>query len=75
MLEYDRNPDQRQAHLVKVVKDHISKRLLGGYELEEAGEFELRRLWGVVDQVRDLFLRPELIEGVLTNKWSPSTES
>ena len=75
LLEYDRNPDQRQAHLVKVVKDHISKRLLGGYELEEAGEFELRRLWGVVDQVRDLFLRPELIEGVLTNKWSPSTES
>lgn len=75
LLEYDRNPDQRQAHLVKVVRNHISKRLLGGYELEEAGEFELRRLWGVIDQVRDLFLRPELVEGILTNKWSPITES
>lgn len=75
LLEYDRNPDQRQAYLVKVIRNHISKRLLGGYEVEDAGEFELRRLWGIIDQVRDLFLRPELVEGILTNRWSPSVES
>lgn len=75
LLEYDRNPDGRQAYLVRVIRNHISKRLLGGYAIEDAGEFELRRLWGVIDQVRDLFLRPELIEGVLTNKWSPNMEN
>ncbi len=75
LLEYDRNPDQRQAYLVRIIRNHISKRLLGGYELEKAGEFELRRLWGVIDQVRDLFIRPELIEGALTNKWSANTEN
>ena len=31
-------------------------------------EVLLRRLWAIIDQVRDLFLKPELIEGILTSK-------
>ena len=69
LLEYDRNPDQRQVLLVKIIRDHIKKRFLTGYEIEDCNdEFMLRRLWLVIDQVRDLFLRPELVEGILTNK-------
>ena len=68
LLEYDRNPDDRQAYLIKVIRQHITKRFLLGKEIEEADEKQLRILWAMVDQVHDIFLRPELIEGILTNK-------
>lgn len=69
LLEYDRNPDQRQVLLVKIIREHVKKRFLVGYEIEDCNdEFILRRLWLIIDQVRDLFLRPELVEGILTNK-------
>ncbi|MFH1656164.1 MAG: DEAD/DEAH box helicase family protein [Candidatus Nealsonbacteria bacterium] len=69
LLEYDRNPDERQITLIKVIRDHIRKRLLNGEEIEDlTNEVLLRRLWAVIDQVRDLFLKPELIEGILTDK-------
>jgi hypothetical protein len=65
LIEYDRNPDERQVELVKIIREHLKKRLLGGHEIEEAtDELALRRLWALIDQVRDLFLRPELIEGI-----------
>lgn len=68
-LEYDRNPDERQAALVKIIKGHVKKRLLGGAELEDSrDEVLLRRLWAIIDQVRDVFLRPELIEGIFMRK-------
>ena len=31
-------------------------------------EVLLRRLWAIIDQVRDVFMMPELIEGIFTNK-------
>ena len=69
LLEYDRNPDERQVVLVKIVKDHIRKRLLGGTELENSSdELLLRRLWAVIDQIRDVFLKPELIEGIFVRR-------
>src|SRR3990167_6352555 len=69
LLEYDRNPDERQAVLVKIIREHIRKRLLGGTELNESSdELELRRLWAVIDQIRDVFLRPELIEGIFMRR-------
>jgi hypothetical protein len=69
LLEYDRNPDQRQALLVKIIRAHIKKRFLGGYEIEDCdNELLLRRLWLIIDQIRDVFLRPELIEGILINQ-------
>jgi superfamily II DNA or RNA helicase len=69
LLEYDRNPDERQVTLVRIIREHIKKRLSGGQELEESiDELALRRLWGVIDQVRDVFLRSELIEGIFTKR-------
>lgn len=75
LLEYDQNPDNRAAYLVKVIRYHIAEKFLGGREIEEADEKQLRMLWALVDQVRDVFMKTELIEGVLTNKWSPNEES
>ena len=68
LLEYDRNPDDRQAYLIKIIRQHITKRFLLGKEIEEADEKHLRVLWALIDQVHDIFLRPELIEGILTSK-------
>jgi type III restriction enzyme len=65
LLEYDSNPDDRQVHLIKIIREHLSKRFLFGKSLEEADEKQLRLLWAMVDQVRDLFVRPELIGGIL----------
>lgn len=75
LLEYDRNPDDRQAYLIKVIKEHIVKRFLLGKDIEEADEKQLRILWAMIDQIRDVFMKPELVEGILTNKWSANTES
>lgn len=68
LLEYDRNPDHRQVTLVKILKAHIQKRFLLGKEIDDADEKQLRILWAMIDQVRDIFMQPELIEGILTNK-------
>jgi len=69
LLEYDRNPDERQITLVKTIRNHIKKRFLLGSDVEESNdERQLRILWAMIDQVRDVFSRPELIEGIFTQK-------
>jgi superfamily II DNA or RNA helicase len=66
LIEYDRNPDERTVYLIRIIKTHIAKRFLFGKDIEEAEEKPLRILWAMIDQVRDVFLRPELIEGIFT---------
>jgi hypothetical protein len=69
LLEYDRNPDERQVILVKTIRDHIKKRLLLGSDIEESNdERRLRILWAMIDQVRDVFLRSELTEGIFAKR-------
>ena len=69
LLEYDRNPDERQAILVNIIRNHIKKRLLLGSDIDESNdEKRLRILWAMIDQVRDVFLRAELIEGIFTKR-------
>ena len=69
LVEYDRNPDDRQVILVSIIREHIKKRLLFGHDIEEStDEKALRILWAMMDQVRDVFLRPELIEGILAKR-------
>jgi len=68
LIEYDRNPDQRQVLLVKVVRDHIKKRFLLGKDIESGDEKLLRILWAMIDQIRDIFLKPELVEGIILSK-------
>lgn len=65
LIEYDRNPDDRQTVLMKILRDHIKKRFLGGRDIEDCDdEVALRRLWAMLDQIRDVFLRPEFVDGV-----------
>lgn len=65
LIEYDQNADNRQVVLIKIIRDHIKKRLLGGSDIDDTdNEILLRRLWAIIDQVRDLFVRPELTEGI-----------
>jgi len=69
LLEYDRNPDERQVVLVKIIRDHIKKRLLNDNSIEDStDEALLRRLWAIIDQTRDVFMRPELVEGIFIRK-------
>ncbi|HPL01755.1 MAG TPA: DEAD/DEAH box helicase family protein [bacterium] len=69
LLEYDRNPDERQVILVKIIREHIKKRLLNGSDVEDStDEILLRRLWAIIDQIRDVFMRPELVEGIFMRK-------
>jgi len=69
LLEYDRNPDERQVILVKTIREHIMKRFLLGANIEECdNERLLRILWLMIDQVRDVFLRSELIEGIFAKR-------
>ena len=35
--------------------------------LEEAEEKPLRILWAMIEQIRDTFMQPELIEGILNS--------
>ncbi len=69
LLEFDRNVDERQVKLIGILRGHIKKRFLGGSEIEECvDDVALRRLWAVLDQIRDIFLRPELLEGIFKTR-------
>lgn len=69
LMEYDRNPDDRQSIIVKIIREHIKKRFLYGHDIEDSSdEKSLRILWAMIDQIRDVFYRPELIDGILTKK-------
>ena len=36
LLEYDRNPDERQVAIVKIIRNHVKKRLLNGNNIEDS---------------------------------------
>lgn len=69
LIEYDGNPDTRQERIYAIISDHIRKRFLGGSEVGQyTNKPTLEVLWATWPQVRDNFLKPELLEGILTNK-------
>jgi len=68
LKEYDRNPDKRQDIIYKILIDHTKKRFLLGNDLftiEDKGA--LKKLWFVMIEIREVFLNPLLIEGILKN--------
>jgi len=68
LKEYDRNPDKRQDIIYKVLNDHIKKRFLLGHDLFEVeNKNSLKKLWFAMSEIRELFLDPLLIEGILKN--------
>lgn len=68
LMEYDRNPDKRQDIIYKVLTDHITKRFLLGHGLMESEDKAgLKKLWFAMTEIREVFLDPALIEGILTH--------
>lgn len=68
LQEYDGNADERQELIHYILTDHIKKRFLLGKTIIECNDERLLDLlWSVINQVREIFLRPELIEGILKN--------
>lgn len=69
LIEYDGNPDGRQEQIYQIISGHVKKRFLGGNEVSQCTNRPLLEvLWATWSQIRDNFLNPELIEGILTNK-------
>ena len=68
LKEYDRNPDKRQDIIYKVLIDHIKKRFLLGNDLFTIEDKNtLKKLWFAMTEIREVFLDPALIEGILKN--------
>lgn len=68
LMEYDRNPDKRQDIIYKVLLTHINKRFLLGSDLFTIQDkASLKKLWFAITEMRELFLDPALIEGILRN--------
>lgn len=68
LMEYDRNPDKRQEMIYKVLADHIKKRFLLGHTVFETNDEKLiKKLWFAMTEMRDIFLRPELVESILSH--------
>lgn len=68
LKEYDRNPDKRQDIIYKVLIDHIKKRFLLGNDLFTIEDKNtLKKLWFAITEIREVFLDPALVEGILKN--------
>ena len=68
LKEYDRNPDKRQDIMYKVLIDHIKKRFLLGNDLFTLEDKNiLKKLWFAMTEIREVFLDPALIAGILKN--------
>lgn len=68
LKEYDRNPDKRQDIIYKVLIDHIKKRFLLGHDIFTIEDkHALKKLWFAMIDIREVFLDPALIEGILKN--------
>ncbi len=68
IMEYDRNPDARQEIILYVIHEHLKKRFLLGHSLHECeNQMLLEMVWAVFDQIREVFLNPALIGGILTS--------
>lgn len=68
LKEYDRNPDKRQDIIYKVLTDHIKKRFLLGNDLFSVEDKNiLKKLWFAITEMREVFLDPAFVEGILKN--------
>jgi type III restriction enzyme len=73
LLEYDGQADARQETILRVIHEHIARRLTGGvklYDLENT--YLLQLVWHLFDQVKSNFYNPRLIASILVSP--PTTE-
>lgn len=68
LTEYDRNPDRRQDIIYSILINHIKKRFLLGNDLFTIEDKNiLKKLWFAMTEIREIFLDPALVEGILKN--------
>ena len=68
LKEYDRNPDKRQDIIYSILNEHLKKRFLLGNELFSVQDKHLlNKLWFTIVEIREVFLDPALMEGILKN--------
>ena len=73
LLEYDGQADARQEPILRVIHEHIARRLTGGIKLHDLDNTTLLQLvWHLFDQVKSNFYNPRLIGSILATP--PSTE-
>jgi superfamily II DNA or RNA helicase len=66
LLEYDRNPDKRQDLIYQILMNHIKKKFLSGNDLGITEDKTLlKKLWFSITEMREVFLDPGLISGIL----------
>jgi superfamily II DNA or RNA helicase len=73
LLNYDEQADARQEIILRVVHEHIARRLTGGVKLHDLDNTQLLQLvWHLFDQVKANFYNPRLIGSILASP--PRTE-
>jgi type III restriction enzyme len=73
LLEYDGQADARLEIILRVIHEHIARRLTGGVKLHDLDNLYLLQLvWHLFDQVRSNFYNPRLIGSILASP--PVTE-
>ncbi|MCH7808955.1 MAG: DEAD/DEAH box helicase family protein [Chloroflexi bacterium] len=73
LLEYDGQADTRQEIVLRVIHEHIARRLTGGVKLHSLeNQYLLQLVWHLFDQVKSNFYNPRLIGSILDSP--PVTE-
>lgn len=66
LLDYDGQADTRQAVILHVIHEHITRRLTGGTKLHDLENTQLLQLvWHLFDQVKSNFYNARLIRSIL----------
>ena len=68
LLEYDGQADARQEIILRVIHEHIARRLTGGVKLHDLhNTYLLQLVWHLFDQVKSNFYNPRLIGSILAS--------
>lgn len=66
LLEYDGQADTRQEIILRVLHEHISRRLTGGVKVHNLDNaYLLQLVWHLFDQVKANFYNPRLVASIL----------
>ncbi len=66
LIEYDGQADTRQEIILRVIHEHIARRLTGGVKLHDLENVQfLQLVWHLFDQVKGNFYNPRLIGSIL----------
>ncbi|MEX0683929.1 MAG: DEAD/DEAH box helicase family protein [Dehalococcoidia bacterium] len=68
LMEYDGQADARLEIVLRVIHEHIARRLTGGVKLHDLDNLYLLQLvWHLFDQVKSNFYNPRLVASILAS--------